>query len=134
MRAPLMVSHLLVMLQHASIVTAQPPKPGGDITCTEGQQATGDSSKIGTGTALLGAIACTDPGAVAYRRTLPESVAGPIDSGGTTDGLATVNIYGPFEAGFTNAVRTHGNLSAKRARVALDTCTGHTSKTMIHGS
>ena len=53
MRAPLMVSHLLVMLQHASIVTAQPPKPGGDITCTEGQQATGDSSKIGTGTALL---------------------------------------------------------------------------------
>ena len=75
----------------------------GDITCTEGQQATGDSSKVNTGTALLGAIGCTDPDAVAYRRTLPESIAGPTVSGGTRDGLATVNIYGPFEAGFTNA-------------------------------
>jgi len=108
MRASLMVSHLLVVLQHASVVTAQPPaKAGGggagDITCVEGQQATGDPTKIGTGTALLGAIACTDPDAVAYRRTLPESVAGLTVSGGTTDGLATVNIYGPFEAGFTNA-------------------------------
>ena len=109
MRAALItVSHLLVVLQHASVVTAQPTaKPGGgaagDITCVEGQQATGDSSKIGAGTALLGAIACTDPDAIAYRRTLPESVAGPTVSGGTTDALATVNIYGPFEAGFTNA-------------------------------
>jgi len=123
MRAPLMVSHLLVMLQHASIVTAQPPKPGGDITCTEGQQATGDSSKIGTGTALLGAIACTDPGAVAYRRTLPESVAGPIDSGGTTDGLATVNIYGPFEAGFTNALPGMSCLGTNAVAGGIDTST-----------
>ena len=123
MRAPLMVSHLLVMLQHASIVTAQPPKPGGDITCTEGQQATGDSSKIGTGTALLGAIACTDPGAVAYRRTLPESVAGPIDSGGTTDGLATVNIYGPFEAGFTNAQPGMSCLGTNAVAGGIDTST-----------
>ena len=123
MRAPLMVSHLLVMLQHASIVTAQPLKPGGDITCTEGQQATGDSSKIGTGTALLGAIACTDPGAVAYRRTLPESVAGPIDSGGTTDGLATVNIYGPFEAGFTNAQPGMSCLGTNAVAGGIDTST-----------
>ena len=75
----------------------------GDITCVEGQQAAGDSSKMNTGTALLGAIGCTDPDAVAYRRTLPESIAGPTVSGGTSDGLATVNIYGPFEAGFSNA-------------------------------
>ena len=133
MRAPLMVSHLLVMLQHASIVTAQPAKAGGggggagdntgDITCTKGQQATGDSSKIGTGTALLGAIACTDPGAVAYRRTLPESVAGPIDSGGTTDGLATVNIYGPFEAGFTNALPGMSCLGTNAVAGGIDTST-----------
>ena len=128
MRAPLMVSHLLVVLQHASVVTAQPPaKAGGggagDITCTEGQQATGDPSKIGTGTALLGAIACTDPGAVAYRRTLPESVAGPTVSGGTTDGLATVNIYGPFEAGFTNAQPGMSCLGTNAVAGGIDTST-----------
>ena len=95
----------------------------GDITCTEGQQATGDSSKIGTGTALLGAIACTDPDAVAYRRTLPESVAGPTVSGGTTDGLATVNIYGPFEAGFTNAQPGMSCLGTNTVAGGIDTST-----------
>ena len=123
-----MVSHLLVVLQHASVVTAQPPaKAGGggagDITCVEGQQATGDPTKIGTGTALLGAIACTDPDAVAYRRTLPESVAGPTVSGGTTDGLATVNIYGPFEAGFTNAQPGMSCLGTNAVAGGIDTST-----------
>ena len=125
MRASLFVSHLLVVLQ---VVSAQPPAKGGgavggDITCVEGQQATGDSSKIGTGTALLGAIACTDPDAVAYRRTLPENVAGPTVSGGTTDGLATVNIYGPFENGFTNTVPGMSCLGSNTVAGGIDTAT-----------
>ena len=95
----------------------------GDITCVEGQQAAGDSSKINTGTALLGAIGCTDPDAVAYRRTLPESVAGPTVSGGTTDGLATVNIYGPFEAGFSNAQPGMGCLGSNTVDGGIDTST-----------
>ena len=96
---------------------------GGDINCVEGQQAAGDSSKIGTGTALLGAIGCTDPDAVAYRRTLPATVAGPTVSGGTTDGLATVNIYGPFEAGFTNAQPGMSCLGANTVDGGIDTST-----------
>ena len=125
MRVSLFVPHLLVVLQ---VVSAQPPAKGGgavggDITCVEGQQATGDSSKIGTGTALLGAIACTDPDAVAYRRTLPENVAGPTVSGGTTDGLATVNIYGPFENGFTNTVPGMSCLGSNTVAGGIDTAT-----------
>ena len=66
MRRARLVSHLLV-LQHVLVIAQPPGGGGGDINCVDGQQATGDASKIGKGTALLGAIACTDPAAVTVR-------------------------------------------------------------------
>ena len=84
-------------------------------------------------------VACTDPDAVAYRRTLPESVAGPNVSGGTADGLATVNIYGPFENGFTNMVPGMSCLGSNTVAGGIDTATAelvvqqHTGVVKLHG-
>ena len=75
-----------------------------DIVCVEGEKATGNSSMIGKKATPLGAIGCVDPDAIAYRRTLPESIAGPGDDVGNTDGLATINIFGLFENGFDSNV------------------------------
>ena len=96
---------MLIALLTTLIAQKGPGRPTVDITCVEGEQAAGDPSKISTATALTGAIGCTDPDAIAYRRTLPESIAGPPltgGRGGTIDALATINIYGPFEAGFSS--------------------------------
>ena len=96
---------MLLALLTTLIAQKGPGRPTVDITCVEGEQAAGDSSKINTATALTGAIGCTDPDAIAYRRTLPEAIAGPPTTGGrggTIDALATINIYGPFEAGFSS--------------------------------
>ena len=96
---------MLLALLTTLIAQKGPGRPTVDITCVEGEQAAGDPSKISTATALTGAIGCTDPDAIAYRRTLPESIAGPPltgGRGGTIDALATINIYGPFEAGFSS--------------------------------
>ena len=75
-----------------------------DIVCVEGEKATGNSSMIDKKATPLGAIGCVDPDAIAYRRTLPESIAGPGDDVGNTDGLATINIFGLFENGFDSNV------------------------------
>ena len=68
----------------------------GSITCSAGTDHVGDAALSNSGAALLGAVACVDQAAVAYRNTLDASIAG-------TD-TTTVNIYGPFEAGFTSSV------------------------------
>ena len=96
---------MLLALLTTLIAQKGPGRPTVDIICVEGEQAAGNPSKMNTATALLGAIGCTDPDAIAYRRTLPESIAGPPTTGGrggTIDALATINIYGPFEAGFSS--------------------------------
>lgn len=90
-----------------------------DIVCVEGQQATGDSSMIGKKAAPLGAIGCVDPDAIAYRRTLPESIAGPPNGPQGTDGLATINIYGLFENGFDSNVPGFGCLGSNTVCICV---------------
>ena len=85
----------------------------GQLSCPEGSDYVGSSSLIGTSAALLGAVACVDTAAIAYRETLDASIAG-------TD-TSTVNLYGPFEAGFTNTVPGLSCLGLQRP-VAMAIC------------
>lgn len=87
----------------------------GAVTCVEGQNLVGDSSRAGTAAALLGAVACIDVAAVAYRATLSAAVAGT--------SLSTNNLYGPFEAGFSSNVPGMGCLGSNTVQGGLDTMT-----------
>ena len=62
---------------------------GAAVTCASEDNLVGSSTRVGTAAALLGAVACVDTAAVAYRATLSGDVAGQDRS--------TINIYGPFE-------------------------------------
>eukprot|EP00964_Phaeocystis_antarctica_P002966 scaffold1570_cov61-Phaeocystis_antarctica.AAC.5 len=58
---------MLLALLTTLIAAKGPGRPTVDIICVEGEQAAGDPTKMNTATALLGAIGCTDPDAIAYR-------------------------------------------------------------------
>jgi hypothetical protein len=87
----------------------------GSITCVEGQDYVGDSTLAGTAAALLGAVACIDVAAVAYRATLSAAIAGT--------SLSTNNLYGPFEAGFSSSVPGMSCLGSNTVQGGLDTMT-----------
>lgn len=87
----------------------------GSVSCSEGAQFAGDTALAGTAGALLGALACVDPSAVTYRGTLAASIAG-------TD-RSTVNIYGPFENGFTDGVPGMSCLGTNVVVGGIDTYT-----------
>lgn len=75
--------------------------PGGGasvsrITCPTDSDYVGNTSLTRSPAGLLGAVACIDTKAIAYRETLPARIAG-------TD-TNTVGIFGPFEAGFASFV------------------------------
>jgi len=88
---------------------------GAQLTCSETQDYTGNPALAGTPAALLGSVACVDQAALAYRQTLDVSIAGSDRS--------TVNIYGPFEAGFTNTVPGLSCLGANVVDGGIDTYT-----------
>ena len=87
----------------------------GQLSCPEGSNYAGSTALIGSSAALLGAVACVDTAAIAYRETLDASIAG-------TD-TSTVNLYGPFEAGFTDAVPGLSCLGSNTVDGGLDTFT-----------
>lgn len=68
----------------------------------------------GTAPALRGAIACVDSAASAYRSTVDASIGG---------GGHTVDMFGPFEAGFTSSVPGMGCLGSSTIAGGIDTYT-----------
>lgn len=87
----------------------------GQLTCSSTQDYVGDPSLAGQGAALLGSVACVDQAAIEYRQGLDASIAG-------TD-TSTVNVYGPFEAGFTNTVPGLSCLNSNVVDGGIDTYT-----------
>jgi hypothetical protein len=75
----------------------------------------GDPNLASTAAALLGSVACVDTAAVAYRATLDPAIAGSDTS--------TVQIYGPFENGFTSSVPGLSCLGSNTVDGGLDTLT-----------
>lgn len=91
------------------------PGAGGGLSCPTGSDFAGDALLAGTPAALLGSVACVDSAAVAYRATLSAAVAG-------TD-TSTVDIYGPFENGFTSSVPGLSCLGGNTVDGGMDTLT-----------
>jgi len=87
----------------------------GSISCPTGSDYVGSSALAGTAAALLGSVACVDSAAVAYRGTLGVNVAG-VDT-------TTVNMYGPFENGFTSSVPNMACLGDNVVDGGVDTYT-----------
>jgi hypothetical protein len=67
---------------------------GQGLNCPSGSNYVGSAAKIGSAPALRGSLGCVDTAAISYRQTLSSTIAGTQTT--------TVNIYGPFEAGFTS--------------------------------
>lgn len=120
------------MLAFFAVLQAQPPTGGsgkgggtgggntggstaGQLTCSSTTDYVGDPALAGTAAALLGSVACVDQAAVAYRRTLDASIAGSDTS--------TVNVYGPFENGFTSSVPGMSCLGSNTINGGIDTYT-----------
>ena len=124
-----------------------PPAAAGFISCPTGSNYVGSATRIGSAPALRGSLGCVDTAAISYRQTLSSTIAG------TSTGTTTVNIYGPFEAGFsstqpgmsclgTNSVvggiDTYTaelmirNMCSENSISLLDTCGDHASPRHFH--
>ena len=79
------------MLLLAGFAIGQPQ----GLTCPTGSNYVGSAARIGTAPALRGSLGCVDTAAISYRQTLSSTIAGTQTT--------TVNIYGPFENGFSSA-------------------------------
>jgi hypothetical protein len=88
---------------------------GQQLSCPTGSDYVGSANLVGTAAALLGSVACVDVAAVAYRGTLASSVAGSDTS--------TVNLYGPFENGFSASVPGMSCLGTNTLDGGIDTYT-----------
>jgi hypothetical protein len=100
---------------------------GSSITCATGSNYVGSASLAGTAAATLGALGCVDTAAVAYRATLSAAEAG-------TGAHDTVNIYGPFENGFTNSVPGLSCLGTTTVDGGIDTYTAELMVQNVCGS
>lgn len=87
----------------------------GSLTCSSTSNYVGNSALAGTAASLLGSVACIDQAALAYRQTLPASISG--------SDATTVDIYGPFENGFTSSVPGMTCLGSNTVDGGVDTWT-----------
>ena len=90
---------------------------GQTLTCPTGSNYVGSANRIGTAPALRGSLGCVDTAAISYRQTLSSTIAG------TSTGTTTVNIYGPFEAGFSSAQPGVSCLGTQSVVGGIDTYT-----------
>ena len=88
---------------------------GGGITCSTQINHQGDGALSASASPLLGSIACVDVEAIEYRKNLSTSIAGNY-----TD---TVNLYGPFENGFSASVPGMACLGTSTIDSGIDTYT-----------
>ena len=87
------------------------------LSCPTCSDYVGSATRIGTASGLRGPVGCVDTAAISYRQTLATTIAG------TSAQTTTVNIYGPFEAGFSSAQPGMSCLGSQTLAAGIDTYT-----------